>query len=543
MHNAILYRRVSEAERGEGYSLAGQRDSLRAYAAQNGLSVPEGHELEDDGWSGADLDRPGLDELRNLIAAGGVDVVVVLKRDRLARGWKVRHLEEEFKAHGARLVALNIQAEDTAEGRLQAHILDDFAAYERELIADRMRRGRLQKAREGHLIAFRVPHLGFTFDAARNGYEVLPEQMAVVERMMRLVAEGCSLHEVKRRFEAEGVRTAKGGTRWDQKVIKDALTNDIYRAHNRDELEALVQRGHLSRDVLDRLDPEARYGVHWYGTRKVETFKDRENGAIRKRTRYSARPESEHIAIPIVDPGIDPALVDAAREAVKDNVRPSRANDRTWELSGGVMFCAGCGRRMGNSTRSHYKVSGERVLQFYYRCPRGARADGCDNNRNLRADHTDTLVWDAITEITKDPHQLVASLDRLVEQEKSRLRGDPAAEELRLRQRLDDLRKQRQRAQDAALDDLLAGGLLDRSALERRIGNLDEQAAELERELAALGGRFEHIRRLEDLRDSYRRYAAITDDFEAGTPPLQLAFMPPIWAASPQYKRHEREMA
>ena len=43
-------------------------------------------EFEDAGYSGKFLEPPDLDELTDLVATGGVDVVVVSKRDRLARG-------------------------------------------------------------------------------------------------------------------------------------------------------------------------------------------------------------------------------------------------------------------------------------------------------------------------------------------------------------------------------------------------------------------------------------------------------------------------
>lgn len=68
-----MYRRVSDEERDEGYSLENQRDRLRDWARREGYATVA--EFEDNGWSGADLDRPGLDELREVVAAGSVDVV------------------------------------------------------------------------------------------------------------------------------------------------------------------------------------------------------------------------------------------------------------------------------------------------------------------------------------------------------------------------------------------------------------------------------------------------------------------------------------
>jgi hypothetical protein len=92
---AILYVRVSTDDQARsGYSLAQQLEALRGYAARGGYEVLE--EIEDKGYSGANLARPGLDRVRDLVAAGGADVVLAQDCDRLAR--KVVHnglLEEE----------------------------------------------------------------------------------------------------------------------------------------------------------------------------------------------------------------------------------------------------------------------------------------------------------------------------------------------------------------------------------------------------------------------------------------------------------------
>ena len=72
---AILYSRVSTAEQARsGYSLAQQIEALRAYAAREGYEVLE--EVSDPGQSGASLERPGMDRVRDLVAGGGVYVSI-----------------------------------------------------------------------------------------------------------------------------------------------------------------------------------------------------------------------------------------------------------------------------------------------------------------------------------------------------------------------------------------------------------------------------------------------------------------------------------
>jgi DNA invertase Pin-like site-specific DNA recombinase len=82
---AILYCRVATDEQvRNGYSLAQQLEGLREYAAREGYEVLE--EVSDPGQSGASLERPGMDRMRDLVAAGGVSVVLAQDRDRFVRG-------------------------------------------------------------------------------------------------------------------------------------------------------------------------------------------------------------------------------------------------------------------------------------------------------------------------------------------------------------------------------------------------------------------------------------------------------------------------
>jgi site-specific DNA recombinase len=100
---AILYARVSTDEQARsGYSLAQQLEALREYAASEGYEVLE--EVVDSGQSGASLERPSMDRVRDLVAGGGVYVVLAQDRDRFAREPAyLFYLQEEFAEHGTAL--------------------------------------------------------------------------------------------------------------------------------------------------------------------------------------------------------------------------------------------------------------------------------------------------------------------------------------------------------------------------------------------------------------------------------------------------------
>src|SRR5919112_4034891 len=162
---AILYARVSTDEQARsGYSLAQQIEALRAFAAREGYEVLE--EVVDPGQSGASLERPGMDRLRDLVANGDVSVVLAQDRDRFAREPAYHYLlRREFEEHGTMIRALNDRGDDSPEGELTDGILDQLAKYERAKMTERIRRGKLRKAREGKVIAIHTPNYGFRYNA------------------------------------------------------------------------------------------------------------------------------------------------------------------------------------------------------------------------------------------------------------------------------------------------------------------------------------------------------------------------------------------
>jgi site-specific DNA recombinase len=161
---AILYARVSTDEQARsGYSLAQQLEALREYAAREGYEVLE--EISDAGQSGASLERPGMDRVRDLVSAGGVSIVLAQDRDRFSREPAYTYLlRREFEEHGAKMRALNDRGDDSPEGELTDGILDQLAKYERAKTAERTRRGKLRRAREGKMVPTHTPDYGFHYN-------------------------------------------------------------------------------------------------------------------------------------------------------------------------------------------------------------------------------------------------------------------------------------------------------------------------------------------------------------------------------------------
>ena len=311
---AILYARVSTDEQARsGYSLAQQIEALREYADREGYEVLE--EVSDPGQSGASLERPGMDRVRDLVAEGGVSVVLAQDRDRFAREPAYHYLlRKEFEEHGTKIRALNDRGDDPPVGELTDGILDQLANYERAKIAERTRRGMMRKAREGRVVVAR-PAYGFRYNEARNALVVCQPEMAVVEKVFRLAAGGLGQNVIQTRLFREGVPSPTGKPQWDRRMIKRIVYNDAYRPHTFEEISAL-----LAPEVAATLDPDKEYGVQWYNRqrvteRTVSEPDDKGGRRYRKSRTFKRRPKEEWIAAPV--PTHTPrSLVEMARSAM-----------------------------------------------------------------------------------------------------------------------------------------------------------------------------------------------------------------------------------
>ena len=101
MRMAAIYARVSSEQQREEKTIASQTASLIEFAKSHDLEVPAEWVFEDEGFSGATLERPGLERVRDLAAEGQIQVVLAYSPDRLSRKYAYQILlMEEFARHG-----------------------------------------------------------------------------------------------------------------------------------------------------------------------------------------------------------------------------------------------------------------------------------------------------------------------------------------------------------------------------------------------------------------------------------------------------------
>jgi len=204
---AALYARVSTERQERFQTIDSQLAALRDWAATGGHEISDDFVFRDEGYSGSRLDRPGLDALRDAVRDGVVGIVAVLTPDRLARKYAYQVLLlEEFRRAGVEIVFLQHPISDDPNDQLLLQIQGAIAEYERAVLGERFRRGKLQKARDGHYQGGCAPY-GYRYvprQEAVPGHLVVDEKEAALVRTLYgwLIDERTTIRQILKRLNA-----------------------------------------------------------------------------------------------------------------------------------------------------------------------------------------------------------------------------------------------------------------------------------------------------------------------------------------------------
>jgi site-specific DNA recombinase len=232
---AVLYTRVSSDEQAlRGFGLDAQMTELRAHAATQQYTIVG--EFKDDGYSGAVLDRPGLDCLRESVRMGAVDVVLMYDPDRLSRRLAHALLLLEELEQRARVEFITTQRAQTPEGTLLLHMKAAIGEFERLKIVQRTQYGKREKARRG-LVVPSHPY-GYRFappiqDGAKiknSGRLEIYEHEANTIRMIYswLIDEGRSLRSIVDELRRLGIPSSRPGRRWGTTTVRRIVASPRY---------------------------------------------------------------------------------------------------------------------------------------------------------------------------------------------------------------------------------------------------------------------------------------------------------------------------
>lgn len=222
-----IYTRVSTDQQTEGEfnSCEAQEDRIRSFiASQEGFTVAKVY--TDPGYTGANIDRPGLRQLLADVQAGLLDMVVTYKIDRLTRSPRdFYQLIEHFEANKVGYISVTERFDtSTPSGRLLRNIMLTFAQFERELTSERIKDKVIQRVGRGLHTGGRPPH-GYKSD---RGMLVLdPPCDAHVRLIFESYVQTRSIRAILRVLKSKGVVTRKGTAFYDS-AIWHMLRNPIY---------------------------------------------------------------------------------------------------------------------------------------------------------------------------------------------------------------------------------------------------------------------------------------------------------------------------
>lgn len=365
-----LYIRLSreDGDKEESSSVTNQREILKRYVSEqpNFFIVKE---YVDDGWTGANFDRPKFKEMIADIEAGIIDTVITkdlsrLGRERLGVG---HYTEIYFPEHNVRYIALldNIDTYFDAGMNDMAPfkgVINDM--YVRD-ISKKIRSSLIERKKAGNFLGVTAPY-GYQKDPNNKFHLIINEKEAeVVKRVFRLYLEGNGLTRIAQILTKDGIpvpgesrdigktrRTALYSS-WKQTTIRRILDNRVY-------LGELVQ----------------------FKRRKIN-YKSKRRITVPEEERYICRGTHEAI--------IDEESFNAVQNILKKN--KSFKGTKHDYLFKGLLFCSECGARL-NVTYSNYALKRYGEYRYTTICYSYSRlySDICTRHSNSIPELEEVLI-------------------------------------------------------------------------------------------------------------------------------------------------------
>lgn len=338
-----LYPRVSGHEQEDNYSIPEQIERMKKYCDAKDWTVYKIY--TDSVYTGATLDRPGLQAMIKDCEDGKIDMVLVYKLDRLSRSQKdtLYLIEDVFEKHDVGFTSMTENFDtSTPHGKFIVGILAVFAQLEREKIRERTMIGKQARAAEGKWHGSKWVPIGYDYEDGHlkpNEFE----KMQILE-IADLALKRTPIRTIANMMNDKGL-THKYGV-WDAKAVKRVLLNTTNIGYIKDN-------GTLHKGLHEPIMDEEMYNA------LVELFDER-------KAKYGSI-QRKHKA-----------------------------------LLTGFMFCKHCGGRYARQTNGKGGLT-------YYSCysrnksqPKMIKDPNC-RNENFRAEELDDLITSEIKKLAVDP--------------------------------------------------------------------------------------------------------------------------------------------
>lgn len=379
---AGVYGRVSTGRQEDEQTIDSQIDEIILRVKQDGHILPKENIFKDDGWTGEMLQRPGLDAMLEAAKEGRFQVLYVYDRGRISRVFAYQEIIiEELLNKDIKFVTLHDVKAETAEERVLQAMQGVFHEYERVKIAERMRRGKMYKAKSGLLINGNSID-GFDYikktDKEPTHYVINEERAKAIRLIFQwFCVERVSIREIMKRLYDLGMPPRKGKSEfWTKGPIERILKCESYFTgivyYNKSE--AIVAKNPIKKEKYKKI----------------------------KRTSRRKRPKDEWIpykAAPILIE--DYSLFEKAQEILSFNQKYARKNRKYEYLLSGLVYC-GCGNKRAGDGYSkggnHYYRCAERIYKY--------PLEGKCKLPGVSALVLDKQFWDELSKLFNDPDLL-----------------------------------------------------------------------------------------------------------------------------------------
>lgn len=251
-----IYVRVSTNEQAEeGYSIDEQIDKLKKFCEVKDWQVAGIY--KDPGFTGSNVDRPGLKKLIRDVENKKIETVLVYKLDRLSRSQKdtLYLIEDVFGVNDTNFVSLNENFDtSTPFGKAMIGILAVFAQLEREQIKERMAMGKIGRAKSGKAMGWRWAPFGYRY--VDSNYEVVELEAQIVKQIFDDYLAGISITKLKDKMNDEG-HIAKE-IPWSYRTIRQTLDNPTYAGYTKykDQVFPGNHEAIVSKEVFDEVQKQ-----------------------------------------------------------------------------------------------------------------------------------------------------------------------------------------------------------------------------------------------------------------------------------------------
>ena len=338
-----LYPRVSGHEQEDNYSIPDQIDRMKKYCESRDWIVYKIY--TDSGYSGSNMDRPGLQDMIRDVESGKLDMVLVYKLDRLSRSQKetLFLIEDVFQKNNVAFTSITENFDtSTPFGMAMMGILAVFAQLERSKITERTMNGKDSRAKEGKWHGGKWVPIGY--DYKDDMLEVNEYEALQITEIADLFLKGTPVRTIERMMVEKGYKHKHG--HWDAKTIRRVLQNQVY------------------------------------------------IGKIKNRDKYYDG---------IHDPILNQKTFDAIQKLMEERRKEYGAARPHQTLLGGILYCKNCGGRYARQN-----MNGLFYYACYSRSKKMKKMikDPNCRNKNYRYEELDAVIMSEIHKLAIDPDRI-----------------------------------------------------------------------------------------------------------------------------------------